>query len=164
VTTLVAARLMPWLRRRRRMRGPPHARVLGAWAQAEERLRRAGGLTTGTLTASEVATAGRERLGADAGEALLVLARLYNESAYASRSGPAAEARAALAWRSCREVEAAVRRARRARGAGRGRRAAGGHGGRDDGTAARGPGGSPGPEGSGRIAGLAGPRRTAARR
>ncbi len=112
-------------RRRRRTRGSPEQRVRGAWAQAEDQLRRVGMPRTDTLTTGEVVAFGRRRLGAEAGEALSLLARFYGELVYgesdlvveqdAFRKGAGDDAdprrSADLAWRCCAEVEAAVRAA-----------------------------------------------------
>ncbi|UGQ09030.1 transglutaminaseTgpA domain-containing protein [Yinghuangia sp. ASG 101] len=101
------------LRRGRRRSGPPDRRILGAWAQAEEQLRRLGMPSAEAMTAHDVAAYGRRRLGDRAGEALHVLAGIHNELLYGEPADkrPDDKARAALAWRCCREVEAAARTA-----------------------------------------------------
>ncbi|WP_436787957.1 DUF3488 and transglutaminase-like domain-containing protein [Yinghuangia sp. YIM S10712] len=101
------------LRRRRRRRGSHDQRILGAWAQAEERLRRIGMPSADAMTAHDVAAYGRRRLGDRAGEALVVLAGIHNELLYGEPEDarPDDGARARLAWRCCREVEIAARAA-----------------------------------------------------
>lgn len=108
---------VPALRRRRRGRGTPDRRIVGAWAQVEERLRRLGMPAAEAMTACDVAAYGRRRLGDSAGEALGVLAGIYNDVVF-SEPADRADLRpaAALAWRCCREVEAAARRAAAPRG------------------------------------------------
>lgn len=103
----------PFLRRRARRRGPPERRIVGAWDQVEERLRRIGLPADEALTASDVAAFGERRLGAEPAAALAVLAALYNELVFAGPDErPDNAPVAALAWRCCREVESAVRAAR----------------------------------------------------
>ncbi|MEU8132478.1 DUF3488 and transglutaminase-like domain-containing protein [Streptodolium elevatio] len=106
--------LRPTVVRRRRMRGPPERRILGAWEQLQVRLLELGMPATGALTATEVAEYARARVGDRAGEAAGVLARICNELAFAADPAPMAQTSAAsLAWRCCREVEAEVRAERR---------------------------------------------------
>lgn len=113
-TLLVRGSLARALRRRRRERGTPEERVIDAWLRAEELLRRVGMPGAETLTAAEVAAFGRRRLGDDAGEALDVLGRIYNEVLYAEPADQRVDrATAELARRCRREVEAAARAATR---------------------------------------------------
>ncbi len=101
------------LRRRRRRTGSPDQRILGAWAQTEERLRRLGMPSAEAMTAHDVAAYGRRRLGDRAGEALHLLAGMHNDLLYGEPEDerPDDGARAKLAWRCCREVEEAARAA-----------------------------------------------------
>lgn len=107
---------------RARRRGPPAQRVFGAWAQANDLLVAAGMPAAGALTATEVAAYGRARLGGTVGDALTVLAGLYNRLAFAAgdERGRADGRMGFLAWRCVGVVDAAVRADRKQ--AARGRR------------------------------------------
>ena len=99
---------LPWRRRRRRQAGNAGQRVVGAWAQAQDRLRDVGLPAGGALTAEEVAAFGSARLGDAAGGDLATLGRLANEVVYGGMDPPPTIADAA--WRHCAAVERNVSR------------------------------------------------------
>lgn len=96
-----------WLRRRRRVRGDPGHRVLGAWRDTVDRLVEAGVPVTGADTTGEVAVATGQRLGDRVGQPVRRLARGHDAAAYApgQRAAPAA----ATAWQDADLVRRTLR-------------------------------------------------------
>jgi transglutaminase-like putative cysteine protease len=111
VAYLLAVLIVPPLRRARRRRaGTPAARVGGAWRQTVGRLRGAGiAVSSGALTAREVAYVAESVLGGAAREPLTVLADLANLATFGGEP-PVDQADAELAWRSFAAVDVLVRR------------------------------------------------------
>ncbi|MGR6922182.1 DUF3488 and transglutaminase-like domain-containing protein [[Actinomadura] parvosata] len=107
---LVAVAVVPAVRRvRARRAASPGARVAGAWRQTVARLRRAGvAVSSGALTAREVASRAEAELGPEAREPLTVLADLANLTTFGA--APVDHADADLAWRQHAAVDALVRR------------------------------------------------------
>ncbi|MFG1696186.1 DUF3488 and transglutaminase-like domain-containing protein [Nonomuraea sp. NPDC049309] len=107
---LLAVAIVPAVRKARRRRAPsPAARVAGAWQQTVIRLRTAGlPVTTGTLTAGEVAFLAERALDPAAREPLAALADLANLATFADTPVDAADAD--LAWRHHATVDALVKR------------------------------------------------------
>ncbi|GAA2871407.1 hypothetical protein GCM10020220_070900 [Nonomuraea rubra] len=110
VLYLVAVGVVPRVRRSRRRRAASAAgRVVGAWRQTVSRLRGAGiPVSSGALTAREVAYRAEAGLGAEAREPLTVLADLANLATFGA--APVDHADADLAWRHYTAVDALVRR------------------------------------------------------
>lgn len=106
---LLAVAIVPAVRRARRRRAPsPAARVVGAWRQTVTRLRTAGlPVTTGTLTAGEVAFLAERALDPAAREPLTALAELANLATFGDTPVDAADAD--LAWRHYAAVDAVVK-------------------------------------------------------
>ncbi|AQZ65394.1 FIG001454: Transglutaminase-like enzymes, putative cysteine proteases [[Actinomadura] parvosata subsp. kistnae] len=107
---LLAVGVVPVVRRvRARRAASPGARVAGAWRQTVARLRRAGvAVSSGALTAREVASRAEAELGPEAREPLTVLADLANLTTFGA--APVDQADADLAWRQHAAVDALVRR------------------------------------------------------
>ncbi|WP_181307090.1 DUF3488 and transglutaminase-like domain-containing protein [Nonomuraea fuscirosea] len=107
---LLAAGIVPFVRRTRRRRGASAAaRVMGAWRETVSRLRAAGiPVASGALTAGEVAHLAEEALGPGAQEPLTTLADLANLATFGG--APVDDADAELAWRHHATVDGLVRR------------------------------------------------------
>ncbi|MEV5891816.1 DUF3488 and transglutaminase-like domain-containing protein [Nonomuraea fuscirosea] len=107
---LLAAGIVPFVRRTRRRRGASAAaRVMGAWRETVSRMRAAGiPVASGALTAGEVASLAEETLGPGAREPLTTLADLANLAAFGG--APVDDADAELAWRHHATVDGLVRR------------------------------------------------------
>lgn len=107
---LLAVGVVPPVRRMRRRRASsPAARVVGAWRQTVTRLRGGGiPVSSGALTAGEVASVAESELGAAAREPLSALADLANLATFGG--APVDQADADLAWRYFDQVDASVRR------------------------------------------------------
>nr|WP_277350220.1 transglutaminaseTgpA domain-containing protein [Nonomuraea sp. FMUSA5-5] len=107
---LVAVGVVPAVRRvRARRAASPGARVAGAWRQTVARLRGAGvPVSSGALTAREVASRAEAELGPEAREPLTLLADLANLTTFGA--APVDQADADLAWRQHAAVDALVRR------------------------------------------------------
>ncbi|MEV4069173.1 DUF3488 and transglutaminase-like domain-containing protein [Nonomuraea fuscirosea] len=107
---LLAAGIVPFVRRTRRRRGASAAaRVMGAWRETVSRVRAAGiPVASGALTAGEVAHLAEEALGPGAREPLTTLADLANLATFGG--APVDDADAELAWRHHATVDRLVRR------------------------------------------------------
>lgn len=104
---VLAVAVVPPLRRMRRRRGAPEARVAGAWRETVLRLRGVGIPRSGTLAAGEVAVLAGSALGAAAREPLTALADLANLVGFGD--APVDQADAERAWRHYAEVDRVVR-------------------------------------------------------
>jgi hypothetical protein len=106
---VLAVSILPPLRRMRRRRGAPGARVAGAWRQTVVRLRAAGvPASSDVLTAREVASLGVTVLGSHAYEPLTGLADLANLTRFGD--APVDQGAADTAWRHYAAVDVLVRR------------------------------------------------------
>jgi transglutaminase-like putative cysteine protease len=105
--------LVKWVRRRRRRHAPDvRDRVIGAWAEALDRLREAGVAPRASATPVEFALRHAPASGAGhAGPALMELARLQTAALFA-RDAPTKDD-AAEAWRQVHRIERALRKATR---------------------------------------------------
>jgi transglutaminase-like putative cysteine protease len=111
IVVLVVAIVRAWLRTRRRRHDPdPRRRVLGAWAEALERMVAAGVDPRPSATPTEFALRYAPAHGAGAaGPPLMELARLQTEAMFAAESP--SDDDAAAAWRHVDEIDRELKRA-----------------------------------------------------